>query len=75
MFIPTVVNIGGIKVNSPDHGSGVNFGTNFLTGIHVTGKKNQGFGQQMADLSFVTVPIGITFDEDVIDHPIETITT
>jgi hypothetical protein len=66
-FIPTVVNIGGIKVNSPDHGSAVSFGSNFLVGIRVAGKKNQGFGQQMADFTGAVLPISIIFDDDNID--------
>ncbi|MCM2532646.1 hypothetical protein NDK43_09935 [Neobacillus pocheonensis] len=45
-FIPAIVNIGGIKINSPDHGSAVSFGANFSVGMRVSGKKNQGFGSK-----------------------------
>lgn len=68
-FIPAIVNIGGIKINSPDHGSAVSFGANFSVGMRVSGKKNQGFGQQMADFTRVVIPIDITLDDDFIDSP------
>ncbi|MDQ0200125.1 hypothetical protein [Neobacillus ginsengisoli] len=68
-FIPTIVNIGGIKVNSPDHGSAVSFGFNCLVGIRVSGKKNQGYGQQMADCTKVAVPISIILDDEFLDSP------
>jgi hypothetical protein len=68
-FIPTKVNIGGIKINSPDHLSSVSLGQNFIVGENVAGKKNQGYGQQMADLTTVAVPILITIDNDQIDIP------
>jgi hypothetical protein len=66
-FIPTKVNIGGIKINSPDHLSSVSLGQNFIVGENVAAKKNQGYGQQMADLTIVAVPILITIDNDQID--------
>lgn len=68
-FIPTKVNIGGIKINSPDHLSTVSLGQNFMINENVVGKKNQAFGQQMADLTIVAVPILITIDNDEIDVP------
>lgn len=68
-FIPTKVNIGGIKINSPDHLSAVSFGQNFIVGENVAAKKNQGYGQQMADLTIVAIPILITIDNDQIDIP------
>ena len=68
-FIPTVVNIGGIKINSGDHNGVVSFGANCLIGNKVIGKKNQGFGQQMADCTISIIPIATTLDEDIIDNP------
>jgi hypothetical protein len=68
-FIPTKVNIGGIKINSPDHLSSLSLGQNFFVGENVVGKKNQAYGQQMADLTIVAVPILITIDNDEIDTP------
>jgi hypothetical protein len=66
-FIPTKVNIGGIKINSPDHLSSVSFGQNFIINANVAGKKNQAYGQQMADTTIVAAPILITIDNDEID--------
>jgi hypothetical protein len=68
-FIPTKVNIGGLKINSPDHISAVSVGSNMKIGINVSGKKNQGFGQQMADCSVTAVPINLVLDHDFLDSP------
>lgn len=68
-FIPTKVNIGGIKINSPDHLSSLSLGQNFFVSENVVGKKNQAYGQQMADLTIIAVPILITIDNDEIDIP------
>jgi hypothetical protein len=68
-FIPTKVNIGGLKINSPDHASSISLGSNMKVGIHVTGKKNQGFGQQMADFSVSAIPIQMVLDTDMFDSP------
>lgn len=66
-FIPTVVNIGNLKINSCEHKSTVSIGANLQKEKNVSAKKNQGFGQQLADFSSLITPIGITFDEDKID--------
>jgi hypothetical protein len=66
-FIPTKVNIGSLKINSPDHIGSVSFGSNLLVGINVAGKKNQGFGQQFADCSLSAIPIQIILDNEIID--------
>lgn len=68
-FIPTNVNIGSMKISSPDHKSAVSVGSAFLKGSNVAGKKNQGFGQQFGDLSITAVPIHIVLDEEIIDIP------
>ena len=68
-FIPTNVNIGDMKINSPDHTSAINLGSAFLIGNNVYGKKTQGFGQQMADDTVTVIPIHIVLDDDVIDSP------
>jgi len=68
-FIPTNVNIGDMKINSPDHTSSINLGSAFLKGINVYGKKTQGFGQQLADDTVTVIPIHIVLDDDVIDSP------
>ena len=66
-FIPTKVNIGSLKINSPDHIGSVSFGSNLLVAINVIGKKNQGYGQQFADCSLSTIPVQIILDNEVID--------
>ncbi|MDR7000310.1 hypothetical protein [Neobacillus niacini] len=68
-FIPTKINIGGLKIGSPDHASLVSFGENYIVGVNVTGKKNQGYGQQMADLTTFMIPIHATYDDEPIDSP------
>lgn len=73
-FIPTTVNIGGIKINSGDHNGVVSFGANCLIGNKVVGKKNQGFGQQMADCTITMIPIAATLDDEIIDTPSISIT-
>lgn len=69
MFIPTQVNIGELKLGSPDHRSAVSIGTNLMVGINTAGKKNQGFGQQIADESVTFCPVQIVFEDEVIDMP------
>ncbi|WHY75162.1 hypothetical protein QNH20_13475 [Neobacillus sp. WH10] len=68
-FIPTKVNIESMKINSASHKCAVSVGPTFLKNINVAGKKNQGFGQQMADFSIAAVPINIVFDDEIIDIP------
>jgi len=68
-FIPTKVNIGSMKINSASHKCAVSVGPTFFKKMNVAGKKNQGFGQQMADFSITTVPINIVFDDEIIDIP------
>jgi hypothetical protein len=73
-FIPTTVNIGGIKINSAEHNGVVSFGANCLIGNKVFGKKNQGFGQQLADCTISIIPIVATLDDEIIDNPVLNIT-
>ena len=68
-FIPTNVNIGDVKINSPDHSSSINFGPTLQKGINVYGKKSQGFGQQMADCTVTVIPIHLILDDDLLDSP------
>jgi hypothetical protein len=69
LFIPTIVNIGDVKINSPDHSSFINVGPTLLKGMNVSGKKSQGFGQQMADDTVTVIPIHLILDDDLIDSP------
>lgn len=59
-----------MDINSTEHKSNVSFGSNFITRKYIQAKKNQAFGQQLADFSAVVIPIGITFDEELIDAPV-----
>ncbi|WP_042373937.1 hypothetical protein [Neobacillus jeddahensis] len=68
-FIPTRVNLGSLKINSADHQDTVSIGPAILIGNHVNGKKNQGFGQQLADFSKIVVPIQFVLDNEIIDMP------
>lgn len=68
-FIPAKVNIGSMKINNPDHLSAVSLGPNFIINENVSGKKNQGFGQQSADFTIIAVPIQITIDNEIMDSP------
>ncbi|MDQ6598364.1 hypothetical protein E2K98_15315 [Bacillus salipaludis] len=68
-FIPTKINIGGLKMGSPDHASLVSIGENYIVGVNVTGKKNQGYGQQIADLTKILIPIHTTYDDEPVDSP------
>lgn len=58
-----------MKINSPDHLGSVSFGPNLIVNHNSSGKKNQGFGQQMADATVMAVPIHIVFDDEPIDSP------
>ncbi|NRD79523.1 hypothetical protein HPT25_19365 [Bacillus sp. BRMEA1] len=68
-FLPTNVNIEQIKIGSPDHKSNLSFGSNFHIKRNVSGKKNQGFGQQMADFCTTIIPITTVYDDEIIDSP------
>lgn len=48
-FLPTNINIANMKLNNVDHLSSVSFSSTIKRNRNVGGKKNQGFGQQMAD--------------------------
>jgi hypothetical protein len=43
------VNLGELKLNNADHSSSISLGSTIQIGRNVTAKKNQAFGQQMAD--------------------------
>lgn len=63
-FIPTKVNIATLKINNPDQMSSVFLGSTMKVGVNVSAKKNQAFGQQLADCSTTIIPIGITLDDN-----------
>lgn len=67
-FKPINIEIGALKVNNTDHGSAISFGTTKKIGRNVSAKKNQGFGQQMADYTFRAVNIYYVLDDDRFDQ-------
>ncbi|MFS0823308.1 hypothetical protein [Bacillus sp. 1P02SD] len=50
-FLPININIKDIKLNNVDHLGSVSFSSTLKQNRNVSGKKNQGFGQQHADSS------------------------
>lgn len=66
-FIPTKININSLKMNNPDHSGTVTFGSAKVVNKNISGKKNQGFGQQLADFSIALIPIHMVSDDDRIE--------
>jgi hypothetical protein len=66
-FIPTKVNITEIKLNNIDHGSSISFSSTLKQNRNVSAKKNQGFGQQLADGCLRIYTTSATLDHDVED--------
>ena len=67
-FKPADTKIGGLKVTSVDHLGSISFGSTEKIGRNVAAKKNQGFGQQLADFTFRAVNIHYSLDDDIIDQ-------
>jgi hypothetical protein len=67
MFAPMVVNFLGLKLNSLDHSSLLNFGPNQWIDQFITYKRNQGFGEQNGDIVPIIIPISCVFDADLCD--------
>ncbi|MEH7178066.1 hypothetical protein [Neobacillus vireti] len=65
-FIPTKVTIKAIKLNNIDHGSSISFSSTLKKNRNVAAKKNQGFGQQLADGC-----LRIYSTSSILDHDIE----
>lgn len=66
-FIPTKVNLGVIKITGVGLGSSFTIGGAQLISRKNTNKKNQGFGQQLADFSTISLPIQSVEDADILD--------
>ncbi|MGG3468862.1 hypothetical protein ABES02_15440 [Neobacillus pocheonensis] len=66
-FIPTKVNLGVIKITGVGLGSTFTIGGAQLISRNNTNKKNQGFGQQLADFSTISLPIHSVDDADILD--------
>ena len=66
-FLPTKVNISDIKINNLDHLGAVSFSSTVKRNRNVSSKKNQGFGQQMADGTFRIFSQSSIMDQDMED--------
>ena len=66
-FLPTTINIKGIKLNNVDHLSKVSFSSTIIQNNNVSAKKNQGIGQQLADGSLRAFTVSETIDNELQD--------
>lgn len=66
-FLPTNVNIKDFKLNNNDHSGSISFGSTIKKNRNVAAKKNQGFGQQMADKTLRIFPKTSVIDNDMED--------
>ncbi|WP_419887036.1 hypothetical protein ACN6MT_15985 [Neobacillus niacini] len=73
-FIPTKVTINGIKLNNIDHGSSISFSSTLKINRNVSAKKNQGFGQQLADGCLKIYTTSTILDHDIEDSNSQKIT-
>ena len=64
-FLPTKVNITAIKLNNVDHLSSISFSSTIKKNRNVSAKKNQGFGQQMADGTLRVFSTTSIMDNDI----------
>ncbi|MGG5254069.1 hypothetical protein ACQYAD_11300 [Neobacillus sp. SM06] len=68
-FAHSRISIGGIVIQNEDHLSKAAIGANILIKKAVSGKKNQGVGQQNADQTTVFAPISVVIDDEELDFP------
>jgi hypothetical protein len=66
-FLPTKMNIGAFKLNNIDHLSSISFSSTIKKNRNVCAKKNQGFGQQMADNTLKVYSKSSVIDNDIED--------
>jgi hypothetical protein len=66
-YLPIKVNLGSIKINEVGLGSNFSIGRTISIGRSNSNKKNQGFGQQVAEMTSISVPIQLVRDADFID--------
>ncbi|MHC0038044.1 hypothetical protein [Pseudoneobacillus sp. C159] len=66
-FLPTKIDIKGIKINNVDHLGSVSLSSTIKQNRNVAGKKNQGFGQQMADGCLKIFTISSVNDNESVD--------
>ncbi|MED1205745.1 hypothetical protein [Heyndrickxia acidicola] len=65
--VPINIHLGDLKLNSADHSSAISIGTTIQIGRNVTARKNQAFGQQLADNTIQVNPYAKTIDNDLSD--------
>jgi hypothetical protein len=66
-FVPININLGDLKFNNADHSSAISLGSTVQIGRNVKAKKNQAFGQQIADNTIQVAPFSKTLDNDLSD--------
>lgn len=66
-FLPNSINIKGIKVDGTDHLGVLSLNTTMIKNRNVKAKKNQGFGQQLADGTLNAFSITATNDNEPLD--------
>lgn len=67
LFHPTNINIKGIKLNNVDHLSSISFNNTTKKNRNVSGKKNQGIGQQHADDTLRIYSKSFVIDNEEVD--------
>jgi len=66
-FRPTQITVFNMKINACDNLSTVSFSNSKKIGAVSRTKKNQAFGQQLADRAFIVIPKHETNDNDFFD--------
>lgn len=66
-FSPSVVNVGGFKINTMDRGSSLTLGPYQQVDYFLSAKINQGFGEENSDFTPLVVPISNVLDADLVD--------
>lgn len=66
-FLPTNITIKDIKLNNVDHLSAVSLSSTIRKNRNVAPKKNQGFGQQMADGCLRAFSVSSVDDNEIED--------
>lgn len=74
-FLPTTINLKGIKLNNVDHLSTVSFNSTKIQNKNVCAKKNQGMGPQLADGTLRAFTISSTIDNNEIQDSVSQKTT
>ncbi|MEQ7804582.1 hypothetical protein C2I27_18710 [Priestia megaterium] len=67
LFDSTKINLGNLNVHNVDEASSISIGNTLKVTRYVTAKKNQAFGQQLADQCFSAGSAYKTVDNDYVD--------